>query len=139
MSVRRNVGGAVRLAAMPGSLGIAFVLGMGVAAAQTTQFDGVYKGTQTLTDDPADHNYAKCLKGPFKRKMEIKDGKAVYTYNPSYDGQVPGVVSADGSVSGSVETSSGGVALVGKIAGDQFSGKVWSIICTYSLDLKRAP
>jgi hypothetical protein len=31
------------------------------------------------------------------------------------------------------------VALVGKIAGDQFSGKVWSIICTYSLDLKRVP
>jgi hypothetical protein len=139
MSVKRNVGGAVRQAAMLGSLGIASVVGMGIAAAQTAQFDGVYKGTQTLTDDPADHNYAKCLKGPFKRKMEIKDGKAVYTYNPSYDGTVPGTVDADGNISGSVETSSGGVALFGKIEGNQFSGKVWSIICTYSLDLKRAP
>jgi len=139
MRAGRNVGGAVRLAAMLGSLGIATVWGINLAAAQTAQYDGVYKGTQTLTDDPNDHNYSKCLKGPFKRQMVIKDGKAVYTYNPTYDGEVPGIVSADGDVSGSVETSSGGVALVGKIQGDQFTGKVWSIICTYALDLKRVP
>jgi hypothetical protein len=139
MRAGRNLGGAVRLATMLGSLGIASVWGMNLAAAQTARYDGVYKGTQTLTDDPNDHNYSKCLKGPFKRKMEIKDGKAVYTYNPSYDGQVPGTVDAAGNISGSVETSSGGVALFGKIEGDQFTGKVWSIICTYTLDLKRAP
>jgi hypothetical protein len=139
MGVGRNLGWTVRLAAMCLSLGVGCVLGINFAAAQNTQYDGVYAGSQTLTSDPADHNYAKCLKGPFKRKMVIKDGKAVYTYNPSYDGEVPGIVDADGNVAGSVETSSGGVALIGKIQGDQFTGKVWSIICDYALDLKRVP
>jgi hypothetical protein len=139
MRTRRNLRQVVRLAAMSLSFGVASVLIANLAVAQNAQYDGTYAGTQTLTSDPADHNYAQCLKGPFKRKMVIKDGKAAYTYNPSYDGEVPGIVDADGNVSGSIETSSGGVALFGKIQGDAFSGKVWSIICTYSLDLKRVP
>ena len=139
MRAGRDLGGAVRLAAMLGSLGVALVSGMDSAAAQTAQYEGVYKGTQTLTDDPNDHNYSKCLKGPFKRQMVVNDGAATYTYNPTYQGQVVGTVAADGTITGSEETSAGGVALVGKIDGDQFTGKVWSIICTYTLDLKRVP
>ena len=139
MSVKRTLVEPAPLLALLLWVGVVTGLGTGYARAQTAQFDGTYAGTQTLTDDPADHNYSKCLKGPFKRKMVVKDGKAVYTYNPTYDGQVPGIVDADGNVSGSVETSSGGVALSGKIQGDAFTGKVWSIICAYNLDLKRAP
>ena len=139
MRAERNLGGAVRLVAMLGLLAIAFGLGMNSAAAQTAQYDGVYKGTQTLTDDPNDHNYSQCLKGPFKRQMVVKNGAATYTYNPTYQGQVVGTVAADGTITGSEETSAGGVALLGKIEGDQFTGKVWSIICTYKLDLKRVP
>lgn len=139
MSVQRILVKPACLVALLWSPGIVTGLGIGRALAQTTQFDGTYAGTQTLTGDPADHNYSKCLKGPFKRKMVVKDGKAVYTYNPTYDGQVPGIVDPDGNVSGSAETSSGGVALSGKIQGDAFTGKVWSIICAYTLDLKRTP
>lgn len=139
MRAGRNLGGAVRLAAMLGSFGVASVLGVKCAVAQTAQYDGVYKGTQTLTADPNDHNYSKCLKGPFKRNLVVKGGAATYTYNPTYQGQVIGTVAEDGTVTGSEPTSAGGVALVGKIEGDQFTGKVWSIICTYTLDLKRVP
>ncbi|HEV2185590.1 MAG TPA: hypothetical protein VGR70_00175 [Stellaceae bacterium] len=139
MIARRYLAKSSRLAAMLGSLGIALVVGVHSAPAQTAQYDGVYKGTQTLTDDPNDHNYSKCLKGPFKRQMVVKDGAATYTYNPTYQGQVVGTIAADGTITGSEETSAGGVALVGKIDGDQFTGKVWSIICTYTLDLKRVP
>ena len=139
MSAARTLVKTICLSAMPCALVLTCVHEVKSAAAQTAQFDGLYKGTQTLTDDPNDHNYSKCLKGPFKRKMEVKDGKALYIYNPSYDGQVTGAVDAGGNVSGSVDTSSGGVALFGKIEGDQFTGKVWSIICTYKLDLKRVP
>jgi hypothetical protein len=137
MSARRTLAMTPRLAALLGSLGIASVLGMKFATAQTAQYDGIYAGTQTLTDDPNDHNYSQCLKGPFKRKLVVKDGAATYTYNPTYQGQVIGTVATDGTVTGSEATSAGGVALVGKIEGDQFTGKVWSIICAYSLDLKR--
>jgi hypothetical protein len=139
MSVKRKTGWAVRALAPLGALGVASVATLNFAAAQTAQFDGTYTGTQTLTTDPDDHNYAQCLKGPFKRKMVIKDGAATYTYNPGYDGEVPGKVDAEGNVNGSIETSSGGVALFGKVQGGAFSGKVWSVICTYSLDLKRVP
>jgi hypothetical protein len=139
MCAQRRLAKTLRLTALLGSLGIASVLGVNTASAQTAQYDGVYKGTQTLTDDPNDHNYSKCLKGPFKRQMVVKDGAATYTYNPTYQGQVVGTVAADGTITGSEETSAGGVALVGKIDGDQFTGKVWSIICTYALDLKRVP
>jgi hypothetical protein len=139
MRAGRNLRGAVRLAVLLGSLGIAAALGVIGAAAQTAQYDGVYKGTQTLTDDPNDHNYSKCLKGPFKRQLVIKDGTATYTYNPTYQGQVIGKISETGDVTGSEETSAGGVALFGKVEGDRFTGKVWSIICTYALDLKRVP
>jgi hypothetical protein len=139
MSVQRKAGGSVRAAMILGTLGGAFALPIGPANAQLAQYNGVYAGTETLTTDPADHNYSQCLKGPFKRKMTVTDGKAVFIYNPGYAGQVSGIVSAEGDVSGSVETSSGGVALAGKIQGDAFTGKVWSIICTYSLDLKRVP
>ena len=139
MCAQRRLAKTLRLTALLGSLGIASVLGVNSASAQAAQYDGVYKGTQTLTDDPNDHNYSKCLKGPFKRQMVVKDGAATYTYNPTYQGQVVGTVAADGTITGSEETSAGGVALVGKIDGDQFTGKVWSIICTYALDLKRVP
>jgi hypothetical protein len=139
MSAERTLVKAVRLSVFLCSFGMACGLGVNSAAAQTGLFDGTYAGTQTLTTDPDDHNYAQCLKGPFKRKMVIGNGAVTYTYNPSYDGQVTAEVDADGTVTGSVETSSGGVALFGKIQGDQFTGKVWSIICTYTLDLKRVP
>lgn len=139
MRAGRNLRGAVRLAALLGWAGIAATQGITGAAAQIAQYDGVYKGTQTLTDDPNDHNYSQCLKGPFKRQMVVKDGAATYTYNPTYQGQVIGIVAANGEVTGSEPTSAGGVALVGKIEGDRFTGKVWSIICTYAVDLQRVP
>jgi autotransporter translocation and assembly factor TamB len=109
------------------------------AFAQSTQYDGIYAGTQTLTESSSDHNYSQCLKGPFKRKMAIKNGAVTYTYNPTSDGQVTGTVSATGDVTATASTSTGGVDLSGKIQGADFTGEVWSIYCTYALQLKRAP
>lgn len=48
-----------------------------------------------------------------------------------------GTVSADGGVSGTVSTTGGGVSLSGRIQGNEFTGEVWSIICTYTLQMKR--
>ena len=50
-----------------------------------------------------------------------------------------GQVSADGDMSGNASEPGGGVALSGKIAGDEFTGEVWSICCTYAVQLKRVP
>jgi hypothetical protein len=137
MSARSKLGRMVRLLAAVASLGTASVAGIDPTAAQTAQFDGVYAGTQTLTDKSSDHNYSKCLKGPFKRKLVVKDGAVTYVYNPTYEGTVTGTVSADGDVSGTVSTTGGGVSLSGRIQGNEFTGEVWSVICTYALQMKR--
>ena len=107
--------------------------------AQAAQYDGVYAGSQTLTEGGSAPNYSQCLRGPFKRRLVVKDGAATYTYNPTYQGQVTGTVNADGDVSATAAEPSGGVGLSGKIAGDAFTGEVWSLYCTYSLELKRVP
>jgi hypothetical protein len=120
-------------------VGIALMNYSGHALAQAAKYDGVYAGSQTLTDHSVDNNYAQCLRGPFKRRLIVKDGVAVYTYNPTYQGQVTGTVSTDGDVSGSTSEPTGGVALSGKIQGDDFTGEVWSMYCTYALQLKRVP
>lgn len=109
------------------------------ADAQSVQYDGVYAGTQRLTDGGPVANYSKCLKGPFKRRMVVKDSVATYTFNPTYQGQVSGSVTPDGDVSGSSPEPTGGVALSGRIIGDGFTGQVWSLYCTYDVELKRAP
>ena len=120
-------------------VGVVLLSSANFAVAQSTKYDGVYSGSQTLSEEDSKHNYSKCLKGPFKRKLVVSGGAATYTYNPTYEGQVTGTVSADGDVIGTVATSSGGVSLSGKIEGGAFTGEVWSIICTYSLQLKRVP
>jgi len=109
------------------------------AAAQPARYDGVYAGSQILTDKGPSPNYSQCLPGPFKRHLVVKDGVATYTYNPTYQGQVTGTVGADGDVSASASEPTGGVSLSGKIQGDDFTGEVWSLYCTYSLTLKRVP
>ena len=136
MSARSKLGRMVRLSVTVASLGTASVAGIDPTAAQTAQFDGVYAGTQTLTDKSSGHNYSKCLKGPFKRKLVVKDGAVTYVYNPTYEGTVTGTVSADGDVSGTVSRG-GGVSLSGRIQGNEFTGEVRSIICTYALQMKR--
>jgi hypothetical protein len=107
------------------------------AHAQSAQYDGVYAGTQTLSESGPVANYSQCLKGPFKRHMVVKDGIVTYTFNPTYNGQVTGPVSADGDVSASAPNPAGGVVLTGKIAGEGFSGEVFSLYCTYAVELKR--
>jgi len=107
------------------------------AAAQPTSYDGVYAGQQVLTENSSDRNYSQCLKGPFKRKLAIYRGAVTYTYNPTTQAQVTGTVSADGDVTANGQSPSGGVALSGKISGDDFTGEIWSLYCTYSLKLKR--
>ena len=72
MSARSKLGRMVRLSVTVASLGTASVAGIDPTAAQTAQFDGVYAGTQTLTDKSSGHNYSKCLKGPFKRKQSSR-------------------------------------------------------------------
>jgi hypothetical protein len=106
--------------------------------AQVEKYDGIYAGIQTLMDSAPGGNYSKCLHGPFKRRLVIKYGTATYVYNPTYQGEVFGTVNADGVVSASASTLSGGASLSGKIDGDLFTGKVWSLICTYSVRLKRS-
>lgn len=119
------------------ALAIGLLAGSQPALAQATKYDGTYAGSQTLSEDASVNNYSQCLKGPFKRQLVVKDGKASYEYNPGYHGTVTGTVSPEGDVSA---TDAGGDAsLSGKIQGDQFTGKIWSMICTYSLQLKRAP
>ena len=113
------------------------VVNVGPALAQSANFNGTYAGTQTLMDDGAAPNYAKCLRGPFKRKLVVKDGAITYAYNPTYHREVTGTVNADGNVSAYLPTPDGGVKLEGKIQGDDFTGEVWSVLCTYSVELKR--
>jgi hypothetical protein len=104
---------------------------------QQPQYDGVYAGSQKLSDAGPGPNYSQCLKGPFKRRMVVKGSVATYTFNPTYQGQVVGSVTADGDVSGNSSQPTGGVALSGRIVGDGFSGQVWSLYCTYDVELKR--
>jgi hypothetical protein len=111
----------------------------GHAQAQLGKFDGTYAGLQTLSDDGAEHNYSKCLHGPFRRKLVVKDGTVVYVYNPTSQASVTGKVTADGDVAAEGSAPSGGTSLSGRIEGDAFSGEVWSLYCTYSLQLKRVP
>ncbi|HWD57243.1 MAG TPA: hypothetical protein VG308_03130 [Stellaceae bacterium] len=118
---------------------LAAALAAGPAAAQSAQYDGLYAGTQTLSERGPAGTYSQCLRGPFKRRMAVKDNIATYTFNPTYQGQVSGPVSADGAVSGNNAEPSGGVALSGKIAGGRFTGEVWSLYCTYAVELKRVP
>ena len=108
-------------------------------AAEPASYDGVYAGTQVLSERSSDQNYAQCLKGPFKRKLVIKGGEATYVYNPTYQGAATGKVSPDGDVSATDSAATGGVSLSGKIAGDAFTGEVWSLYCTYSVTLRRTP
>jgi hypothetical protein len=110
---------------------------IGSATAQTAKYDGIYAGLQTLSEGAPD-NYSKCLRGPFKRKLIIKNGAINYMYNPTYQGQVTGSVDADGDVTADEVTSNGGVKLSGKIEGDDFTGEIWGSFCTYSLRLKRS-
>jgi hypothetical protein len=108
------------------------------AYGQGEKFDGTYQGMQALDESASAGNYSQCLKGPFKRRLVVKGGTATYTYNPTYQGQVAAVVSADGDVSGTA-ADSGGVAISGRIDGGDFTGEVWSLYCTYSVKLKRVP
>src|ERR1700732_1441844 len=62
MSAERTLAKTVRLSALLCSFGVACGLAVNFAAAQTGLFNGTYAGTQTLTTDPDDHNYAQCLK-----------------------------------------------------------------------------
>ena len=137
--MRRNPGSPARLAALFLSLGVASFAATRPAAAQTTQYDGVYAGTQTLTGDGSAHNYSQCLKGPFKRSLFVKNGAVTYLYNPTTNMEVIGTVNADGDVSASASTPAGGVSLSGKIKDGSFTGEIRSLYCTYSLDLKRTP
>jgi len=109
------------------------------ALAQSAAFDGTYAGSQTLTDKGPGGNYSQCLRGPFKRKLIVKDGAVTYTYNPTYHGEVAGTVNPGGDVTAYISTPEGGVRLAGHIDGDAFTGEVWSVICTYALELKRVP
>ena len=131
---------AARYAAMiVAAAGLTMAAGRNIATAQSTNFDGVYAGTQTLTENGSVANYSKCLRGPFKRKLVIKGNIVSYVYNPTYQGTVTGTISVDGNVLASEDTPSGGVRLSGRIEGDNFKGQVWSLYCTYTLDLKRTP
>jgi hypothetical protein len=107
------------------------------AAAQNDRFDGTYAGLQTLAEKGPTPNYSQCLRGPFKRSLVVRGATATYTYNPTYQGTVTATVSADGDVRGSDNSANGGVNLAGRIADDTFTGEVWSLYCTYSVQLKR--
>jgi hypothetical protein len=109
------------------------------AHADAGQFDGIFAGTQTLTENSSVINYSQCLKGPFKRKLVVQGGTFTYVFNPTYQGTVTGTVDADGDVSGNTAEPAGGVNLSGRIVGDAFTGEIWSLYCTYSLDLRRVP
>src|SRR5580704_11830243 len=98
--------------------GVASVLNVGPALAQSTNFNGTYAGTQTLTDNGPSPNYSECLRGPFKRKLVVKDGAVTYAYNPTYHREVTGTINADGGVSAYLPTPDGGVKLAGRIQGD---------------------
>jgi hypothetical protein len=139
MRVGRFGGIEKQFAAVVCVIGIASAFHVSSADAQNNKFDGTYVGLQTLTEKPAGGNYSQCLKGPFKRQLMVKAGTANYTFNPTYQGQVAGSVSADGDVRGSSSEPTGGVGLAGKIDGDTFTGEVWSLYCTYSVNLKRTP
>ena len=116
---------------------LASATGAADAQSQQSRYDGIYAGSQKLSDAGPGPNYAQCLKGPFKRRMVVKDSVATYTFNPTYQGEVTGPVTVDGDVSGNSPQPSGGVALSGRIVGDGFTGQVWSLYCTYDVELKR--
>jgi len=119
------------------AVGLNSTADMAAALAQGAKYDGSYTGTQTLTQNDEVKNYSKCLSGPFKRTLVVKGGTVSFVYNPTSAAAVLGTVAADGEVSAYESTPQGGVKLTGKIQGDDFTGKIWSAICTYSLQLKR--
>ena len=107
------------------------------ALAQSKKHDGIYAGSQTLAENGSVANYSKCLPGPFKRKLVVKDGAFTYTYNPTYQGQIAGTVNADGDLAAGASSQTEGVSLSGRIQGDDLTGEVWSLYCTYAIALKR--
>jgi hypothetical protein len=119
------------------AVGLSSTVDMNSALAQSAKYDGNYTGTQTLVQNEEVKNYSKCLGGPFKRTLIIKGGTAAFIYNPTSSAEVLGTVGADGEVSAAESNPQGGVRLTGQIQGDDFTGKIWSVICTYSLQLKR--
>lgn len=131
---------AARYAAMIlAAASLATAMDPSAAKAQAAGFDGVYAGSQTLTEKSSVANYSKCLRGPFKRKLVVTGSTVSYVYNPTYQGTVTGTITPDGNVTASEDTPAGGVRLSGRIEGDSFNGEVWSLYCTYTLNLKRAP
>jgi hypothetical protein len=139
MVTGRPIAVKLRLVAAFCLLGIIQIMCTSYARAYAGQFDGVYAGTQTLTENSSVINYSQCLHGPFKRKLVVKNGTVTYVFNPTYQGLVTGIVDADGDVSGDAAEPAGGVDLSGKIEGDNFTGEIWSLYCTYSLQLRRVP
>lgn len=131
----RQRAGCVATAAF--AVGLNTTVDLTAALAQDPKYDGSYTGSQALAQNDEVKNYSKCLRGPFKRTLVVKDGTVTFVYNPNSLAAVSGTVGADGEVSAYQSTPQGGVKLTGKIQGDDFTGKIWSAICTYSLQLKR--
>lgn len=131
----RQRAGCVAIAVF--AVGLKSTVDMAEALAQGAQYDGSYTGTQTLAQNDEVKNYSKCLSGPFKRTLVVKGGTVKFVYNPTSSAAVLGTVGADGEVSAYESTPQGGVKLTGRIQGDDFTGEIWSAICTYSLQLKR--
>ena len=108
----------------------------GPAKAQPANYDGTYAGTQALAGIGT-ANYSQCLPGPFKRRLVIKGGTVSYAYNPTYQGELTGTISAGGDVSATGSTPTDAVKLTGKIDGDAFVGEISGAFCTYAVELKR--
>lgn len=105
------------------------------AHAQAGSFDGNYAGTTTLVYDP--NSVKGCDSAPHQRNLTITNGAFSWMFNPTRNEVIPGRVSTDGTVSGFVASSYGGVTISGQIQGGTFTGKVGTAGCTYAIQERK--
>ncbi len=107
------------------------------AQSALAQYDGLYVGTARLTGNP--NNYSCGSSDPYATALFIQGGAVRYMYNSTRNEIITGTVSADGSVRGFGNSSSGGNELKGKISGKKLNAEFGSSGCTYTLDVNLAP
>jgi hypothetical protein len=123
-----------------GVLTSTFFLGNAVAFAAES-FDGVYTGPMTSTSKSTAGTSGRgggirCYDRE-KQLLTIKEGKFEFPFTPQTGGTVKGTVTEDGTVSGKVQATQGGVYIAAHITGNRVAGEAGGPACAYKFDLKR--
>jgi hypothetical protein len=104
------------------------------SAQAVNTYDGIYSGTMTTTQQ-ADAR-SPCGQ-TFNKTMRITNGAFSFPYNTTFSQVLSGTVAVDGSLSGFMNSTTGGIRLAAKIQGGDLVGQVASGVCAYALQLRR--